>query len=284
MKISKFTIIDNETVLISEEITDENSNIIQSIDYSTEPHVEKRFSYNEKGFMIEESELSEGEELSKNCLQYDEKGHCTENLLYISGELYEKVITEYNGSSYTRTIFQDGEETEKMVREVNGKNYINRFYQNREITETQESKYDADSNSSEIKIFDADNNLISFQKESYDSSNFVTKSQDFTPSGHLVSESYYENEGEFLTREIQRNFYQGGTEVVVTYEYDSNKNLVKKEARNPAGTLIMFHHMNYDNNNRLLEEAYVASSEPGAIYGGGFRGDSFHYIYKYEEL
>ncbi|PKP21747.1 MAG: hypothetical protein CVU05_06115 [Bacteroidetes bacterium HGW-Bacteroidetes-21] len=283
MKTLKYNIIDDESILISEEITDKNGNIIKFTNYESEPCVVKLFSYNEEELLVEETEISENEELSKTCFIYNDKKECTESLLYIGGELYEKVITDFREDGFTRITFQDGEETEKMVKEINGKNYVNKFYENKEIVQSQKATFDTYNNAIEIKIMDSDDQLITLQKEKFDNSENIIHSQEFTPEGHLLAESIYEYNGDKIIREVNRNFSLGSSEVIEVYEYDGDFNMVKHEARTPEGRVLMYHQLNYDNNRRIVEEAYVSSGEPGAIYGGGLRGNSYHYIYEYED-
>ncbi|WP_271766908.1 hypothetical protein [Aquimarina algiphila] len=282
MKKLTYKVIEDEQTLVYEELYNSKNEVIYYKDYQANPHAEKKITFNDLGLLVEEIDLSDGNELNRLELIYDKNGRNTERNFFFGTDLYEKVITEYSESGHVKTTYQDGEEVNRLVTETKGKNYVSKFYQNEKLIESQFSEYDTVNKCNEIKIYDGDNNLIAIRKETYNHADEVVNIEDVNENGNLLSEHTYEIEKGLTLKEVHRDFRAGESEYNISREYDFNKNLIKMEVRAANNHLIEFYLSTYDDKNRLAEEKGVSNGSFNAIYGSYTNGEEYHFIHKYE--
>ncbi|MCD6067092.1 MAG: hypothetical protein K0S33_1918 [Bacteroidetes bacterium] len=281
MKRYTYKITDGEQELLCEEDIGEQGHIVFCRDYGTDPATDRTSIYDEQGNLVEEVETSDGEEMSRIQYGYNEKGVVTEKCLFIGGEVYERRTTEYTEDGYIRTTFQEGEEVEKLVCKIKDFDSSSAFYQNSKLVETHLSRLDQEAGTLTTEIRDEKDELIKKEIEYFDKDNPLKK--EIYNGKEELSEIYvWEYENSLPVKETFSYPHVGrsSTEHVITWEYDSKANCVRKEIRELSGRLLEFHLWNYDELGRVIEESGVSHGRMQPIYAAAPTG-GFHYAYTY---
>ena len=285
MKRKSYNIQEEEKILIYEEDYDSNGKVVYSKDYQSEPILEKYTTFDSNGYINSEVEIAEGIETSKYTVLYDETGEAIEQNQFISGELYEKVLTIKDANGYERKTIQDGNEVESMFRlnSSETRDYENKFYVNDELVEKQTYEFNNCENIGTTKTYDADENIVGIQIEYLDEEDRIKIYRDFNENGNLIEEIIAEYKDDLVITEIHRQFLDSPFEHFISYLYDENKNQIKKEVKTSTDNLVEFYNSNYDSNNRLISENGYSVGNFDAIYGTYFNNNKFNILHEYKE-
>lgn len=269
--------------LVFEEYTDENGNVIYSKDYQADPISEKILRYNASGFLTEETEITEGVELSKTDFLYNEQDENIKRTLYIGGELYETLITSYHETGYESITIREGVEVERQVKTINGKDYANKFYENGKLVETHVCESDSFENRTKTMYYGSNGELLFTKMNTYDDSGMLLNFEEYNADNVLLKKSSYEIQDGLVLSEIYGDYVNGTFEYHTTYEYDEYRNVVKCEKRQSRqDRIIGFYFCKYDDKNRLIEESGLALSWNETLYASYFDEDEYHFIHVYE--
>lgn len=281
MKRQTYNLDSERESLIYEESYDSNNNLIHYIDLQAKPISEKKFEYNNNNQLIKEIEISDGIELQRLEMLYDEKGEVIEQNLLFSGNLYESVKTEFKIDGFVRTTYQDEEEVYRVENTTENKNYINKYFDYGNLSNIQSNKFNEDNLLSENLIYDAENNLLIKRVEELDKEGKLTTYKEFNADNQLINRLEYERVDNKIVKEIKSNFVKDEIDNVVSYDYDENGNLIKTETRTNSGKLVEFHTYVYDDKNRMIEESGVSNGKFNAIYGTYIDSNQYKFGHKY---
>lgn len=284
MKRTTYRIDDDNETLISEEEYNSAGDVIYIKDYQSKPVLEKHFSYGVSGKLESEVETCAGTELDREEITYDKKGVAIEQKHFIGGLLYERTLFIEKGNGFERINYQDGAETEKVIRVKSGTDdYEDCFYENGLFIEKQTYCFDQANHTATLFVYDADGNIVLTRTEQFDDKKRLIEVKEYNENSNLVKEVISTYEGDLLIEEIHRQFLETPYCHHLTFTYDNNKNLLKKEARSSAGNLLSFNYYEYDPNNRLISENGYTLGSFNAIYGTSTDHTEYCLRYKYEE-
>jgi len=281
MQRQTYSIVNERETLVYEETYDDNNNLIHYIDHQARPVSEKKFEYDEKNQITKESEISEGVELQRLELSYNDKSEVVEQNLFFSGDLYESVKTVATENGFVRTTFQDGDEVYRLENITDGKSFTNKHYNYEELVNVEVSTFDEETITSEKIIYDAEENIIVRRVKIYNKEGDLTVFKEFNANNQLVNKQEIEREGNKLIKEIKSDFVRGEIDNEILHDYDEKGNLIKTETRTNSGQLVDFKVNIYDDNNRVIEESGVSNGKFNAIYGTYIDGSNYHFVHKY---
>jgi len=281
MKRQTYSIVNEKETLVYEETYDDNNNLIHYIDHQARPVSEKKFEYDEKNQITKESELSEGTELQRLELNYNDKGEVVEQNLFFSGDLYESVKTVATENGFVRTTYQDGDEVYRIENVTEGKNHTNKYFDYENLSNIEVSTYDEETLSYEKLITDAEENLLVRRVEVYNEEGELLLFKEFNANNQLVNKSEVERKNGKVLKEIKSDFVREELENEIHYDYDEKGNLIKTETRTNSGQLVDFQVKVYDEQNRVVEESGVSNGKFNAIYGTYIDGSNYHFVHRY---
>jgi hypothetical protein len=281
MQRQTYSVVNEKETLVYEETYDDNNNLIHYIDHQARPVSEKKFEYDEKNQITKESELSEGVELQRLELNYNDKGDVVEQNLFFSGEIYESIKTVATENGFIRTTFQDGDEVYRVESTTEGKNFTNKHYNYEELVNVEVSTFDEETITSEKIIYDAEENVLVRRVEVYNEEKELVIFKEFNANNQLVNKSEVERKDGKVFKEIKSDFVRGEIDNEIHYDYDEKGNLIKTETRTNSGQLIDFQVKVYDEQNRVVEESGVSNGKFNAIYGTYIDGSNYHFVHRY---
>ena len=281
-----FKVVEEVEDLVSEEFVDENKLVVKKRLFEGGSVHETITEYDSSRKITSETDLENGVELNRLEFDYDSQSRNTEERLYMSGELYQTKTTVYDASGYTKTTLIEDEESEKEVKLIEGRNYKIHYYENGELDQYQICEFDETGLNSVLKAYDDHDNLIAEDFETFNESGRLLASKELDGKGNLIREVLYELEGDLYVAETVKDFSTGGTNNVVNrqIEYDANGNQIKIDVKTPDGKLLGFQLFEYDENNRVILEKGLSLGSFNAIYGTSVNDNSFHFVFKYEEV
>jgi hypothetical protein len=253
-------------------------------DYGTDPVTDRFSTYDERGYLLEEIELYEEEEINKIRYVFSEEGEMLLRDHYISGELYEKRTLEYTSNGFIRTTISDEEETEKMVVVKEGEVWISSFYVNGKLNEIQKKTGKKGEGKETTEYFDDKNKFFRKKIEYYDSSLKPLKTEIYNKQDRVEEEYMWEYDNHLPVKETLRFPAAGKSEraYTISWEYDHLGNELKKEVKDEGGRLLEFHLRNHDEHGRVIEESGLAGGKVQPVYAAAPAG-RFHYTYSYDK-
>jgi hypothetical protein len=281
-----FKILEEVESLISEEFVDNNNLVVKKRVFEGNSVHETLTVYNSNKKIISETDLDDGVELNRLEFDYDQQSRNTEERLFMSGELYQTKTAVYDESGYTKTTFIEEEETEKEVKVFEGKNYKIHYYENGELDQYQVCDFDESGLNTVLKAYDDHDNLIGEDFETFDASGHLVASKELDGNGNLIREVLYELEGDLYVAETAKDFSNGNINTAINKQitYDANGNQTKIEVKTPDDKLLGFQMFEYDEKNRVVLEKGLSLGSFNAIYGTSVNDNSFHFVFKYEEV
>ncbi len=281
MQRQTYSVVNERETLVYEETYDENNNLIHYIDHQARPVSEKKFEYDDKNQLTKEVEISDGVELQRLELNYNEKGEVIEQNLFFSGDLYESVKTVAADNGFVRTTYQDGDEVYRIENLGEGKNFTNKYFDYGNLSNIEVNTYDEDTHTNEKLINDADQNLLVRRVEVYNEEGELLLFKEFNANNQLISKHEFERENNKILKEIKSDFVRGEIDNEIHYDYDEKGNLIKTETRTNSGQLVDFQVSIYDEQNRVVEESGVSNGKFNAIYGTYIDGSNYHFVHRY---
>jgi hypothetical protein len=281
-----FKILEEVESLISEEFVDNNNLVVKKRVFEGNSVHETLTVYNSNKKIISETDLDDGVELNRLEFDYDAQSRNTEERLFMSGELYQTKTAVYDESGYTKTTFIEEEETEKEVKVFEGKNYKIHYYENGELDQYQVCDFDESGLNTVLKAYDDHDNLIGEDFETFDASGHLVASKELDGNGNLIREVLYELEGDLYMAESAKDFSNGNINTAINKQitYDASGNQTKIEVKTPDDKLLGFQMFEYDEKNRVVLEKGLSLGSFNAIYGTSVNDNSFHFVFKYEEV
>ena len=281
-----YSVSEESESLISEEFIDDNNLVVKKRIFDNGSVHETITVYDTNKKISSETDLENGVELNKLEFDYDSKSRITEERLLMSGELYQTKTTVYDESGFVKTTLIEEEETEKEVKVFEGKNYKIHYYENGELDQYQICEFEESGLNSVLKAYDDHDNLIAEDFETFNESGRLIASKELDGKGNLIREVLYELEGELYVAETVKDFSTGDANNLVNRQiaYDANGNQTKIDVKTPDGKLLGFQMFEYNEKNRVILEKGLSLGSFNAIYGISVNDNSFHFVYKYEEV
>ncbi|OEK04242.1 hypothetical protein [Roseivirga misakiensis] len=273
-----------EEIRHSEELRDSFSRVLYLKLLEGDLEKEVFTVYDDKGKIKVETIKENGIESSKTEYEYDNEERIVSQRLVIANELYEEIQTTYQDKGLVQITIQNGEEVEKLLQTKNGKDFTNLFYFQNELIERQEYIFNLFDNTSIQKDWDEKGHLIYRTETKYDEKGDILTEKIFNDKNNLMKEVKFELNNDLLVKEVHRDFINRDMALIYSHKYDSHRNLVHSECRDPEGNLLEFHNKEYDSYNRVVEEKGFSTGSFNAIYGTQVNGKDFHFIHRYEKI
>jgi hypothetical protein len=284
MKRYTYHFIGERQDLLCEEDVNEQGLVVFCRDYGTDPVTDRLTTYDEKGYLLEEIEICEEEEINRIKYVFSDDGEMLLKDHYISGELYEKRTVEYTADGFIRTTVTDGEETEKMISRQEGEGWISSYYIDGELREIQKTTGSKKEGKEIVEYFDHKNVFFRRKIEYYDSELKLVKTEIYNRHNKVEEEYTWEYDKLLPIKETLRFPEAGKSEraYTINWEYDELGNVVKKEVKDEGGRLLEFHLRDHDELGRVIEERGLAGGKVLPVYAAAPAG-RFHYTYSYDK-
>lgn len=282
MKKLTYKLENEEEILLSEEITDEQGNSISLTEFGKGTILLTTKAYNSNNALVRVSSLENDQLLNAIEYDYDDAGLLIERRHFIGDEVYEKVQTEYLPDGLIRITIQDGEEVEKCIEKGTGKNVRSEFYQQGELIEYHISEKDARENKISRMYYDSSDKLWEKEVDFYDRRERHIASQKLSENDKILRSIAYKYEGDSLIETKTIDYQNEFQSSIITCEYDRNNHLLKKETKELTGKLMEFQSFAYDNRGRCMEEVHVSQGGGDPFSGGGESMMRLHLVHKFE--
>jgi len=128
-----FKVEEEEETLIAERYYNNQELVIYYKDLEADPPFEKIYDYDEENRLIEEVEISEGQEVIRDVFEY--RPNVTIHYLFISGELFEIKIKKEQENGHVEATFQEGVEVNRKEFVGDEFNFEVRFFEEQEMIE-----------------------------------------------------------------------------------------------------------------------------------------------------
>lgn len=262
---------EEEPVLLLEQIFNDTGVLVSERDYQTDPPTEKLLQYNNAGQLILEMESAGNEALNRTTYAYNEGGSLVEICRFVGDELYEQVQTQFRNDGFTEVTTQSGHEVMRVEHYQGDTSLLIRTIESGVVRQYSSSEYVAESQTEITKVYSHDNVLLSVEKMLYDNFDRIIDQQEFDSEENLLASTQSVYEGDLLLKLTHRDYKDSIIERETSYEYDEHKNMVRSETKSFSGKVLEYMLLQYDNQNRLLEDQ-----------GLDFHGP-YHLRYEYED-
>lgn len=185
-----------------------NRDILKIEEYEYTDYI---YVYNIAGQVVEQKEIHNGEEISRNCFEYDKEGNLIEEQYWVEGQFHDSKKYEYN--------------------------------KNGRLLKLEECIYDGTVDSIEFYDYTENGALLRVQRYDSDGGLLYTECYEYNDNGILIKRQdhdyYYSKRyggmvyscfSEYDERGNLIMYYDERTDVTDYYEYDKNNNLIMKKS------------------------------------------------------
>jgi hypothetical protein len=280
MKRFTFDIL-NSDKFCYEEWYDEQNRIVYLKDHRAFPVLEIFYAYDNAGNLIEERTVSGGRETEKTQNLFNANGDQAEQLIYYSGQIYEKTTWDYSDSgNITRRFDETGKEKERIVE--NRHNGTQHLYQDGELVEVLTFEEDLAACTSTTRSFDGQNFLLSHSRHYFNDAKQETRSETLDEFGIVETETTFAYDGDKLIEQNERDHVNDlGARAV--YTYDKNGNQVSWYVYHQAGRLLEWKESSYDAENRVVSEKGFSNMFINSRYIEYYHTKEFHFRHTYQD-
>ncbi len=274
----------SEEKLIFMEEQDNSGLVIYSIDYQTNPPLERRVKYFDL-LLLEDTDVENGVEIGKLVYEYDYNKRIISQKRFTNDFLVEQIHTEYIENITITSRIENGIVIERTIeKEYDNGSKTTEFYDFGELFEIQEEVYHFEANTYVTKVFNADNELISTFAERVDDQGRLLSLHEISADGNPMVESIYTIENDKLIK-INFNNYSEEKFEVHFYSYDEFGNEIEILVENSLGTKIGFHSTFYNETGTVVEEKGVFGAYFNSFYPRFLHPSTkeYHLVHKYEE-
>ncbi|MEO0894835.1 MAG: hypothetical protein AAFY71_00345 [Bacteroidota bacterium] len=284
MKKLTYLIKHSETILVAEDLYDDENKVHHLKDYAQEGLRETIKSFDKEDRLVSYVEWEDGQESSRTVYTRDEQGRVVHQQLSIGGELYEEELTEYfENGQITRTL-QDKVELHKVVDKQLESHRELCIYQQEELVERHVFEKDEQKGENRILYYDADGSLFLRRVETFNPTGSPLHIQELNERDEMIEEVNYTYEGNLLVK-LEHKWLIPNPHIVKTqYSYDSKGNLLKEESRSSSDKLMGFRIYAYDRDNRVVEMREYQQEDMDTMAGDNFQpAEESHYRFEYLE-
>jgi len=272
-----------ERILISEISVNSNDLVEKEVLFrNNEPVSVSTKLYDDSNNLVEDKLVENG--VTRHKYIYDVKNRVIKEQVIFGDTLYEEVDIKYEEDSIVeKNIIQDGVLFERMTRVIHENETKVSFFDEENNILGYNRIVNLSDTDVECYYHDYDGSIIKKEVTKTDLQGNTFEAVEYNSEGEILEVEINEFVNEQLKKSIKRKFHLGESyEMIVQFSYTNKGDIEKFEFRDITGNLIQTKHNKYSEFGKIIEEILSTSHSHDVISGIFDFGESYHYIYEYE--
>lgn len=284
MRVRKFEVNQLGHKMLISEITVNSNDLVEKevLFGNNEPVSVSTKLYDDSKNLIEDRLEENG--VTSHKYIYDSENRVIKEQVFFGDSLYEEVFIKYGENSIVeKKIIQDGVLFERMTRVIHENETKISFFDEENNILSYNRIVNLSDSDVECYYHDFDGSIIKKEVTKIDLQGNTFEAVEYNSEGDILEVEINEFVNEQLKQSIKRKFHFGESyEVIVQFSYTNKGDIEKFEFRDIAGNLIQTKHNKYSDLGKIIEEMLSTSHSHDVISGIFDFGESYHYIYEYE--
>jgi len=283
MKKYTYRLDGEDEILVAEEHFNAQGQTILEREIEKRKTITDIHEFNSANLLIRTSNYENDLLLDVAEFDYNEQGEVIEQRLIIQEELYERIVTRFNATGFTRTTYQEGEEIEKVIHAGDKRTYKSHYYSYGELDQYQVATYNSRERELTVLYYSAQDELLTTLVESFDRQDRTIARTQTNADGQLISEEAFEYGGNLLVQSKTQDFWETHNSELVLFEHDGAGRIIHTEVRNLEGKLRDFHKLSYNEKGWCIEEVIVKGGDFDVVSGANSLPQNIHMVHRYED-